>query len=164
VCHGKDPPSLLPRRPGQAKRRGVTPHNEAHPRTPLTPRWGSHSLPPAAGASQGSNRCDQPPACGIGPMAELEVLWLMTPNAPDVEELVAGLLNRPAWHGRAACRAWVPRCSSRSQVRPRTQPRLSEGCDVRAECLSARRDSCKRASPTARCFNLASCADRYSEE
>lgn len=37
-------------------------------------------------------------------MDEVDVRWLMTPEAPGADELLAEILNRPVWHRRAACR------------------------------------------------------------
>src|ERR1700722_18395059 len=42
--------------------------------------------------------------------------WLMTPEVDDLDPvlLLTGLVSRPAWHARAACRVWIPSSSSRS--------------------------------------------------
>lgn len=70
-------------------------------------------------------------------MDELTLLWLMTPEAPDVGELLAQL-RRPEWHHQAACRgmetdAFFPgRGESSDEARA-----ICEGCAVRKDCLSA---------------------------
>ena len=37
-------------------------------------------------------------------VTDVDVQWLMTPESPSVEEMLAGLVNRPASHRQAACR------------------------------------------------------------
>jgi hypothetical protein len=49
-----------------------------------------------------------PATYGYRPMDEFELAFLMDPTAPDVDELIAGLLNRPAWHRKTACRGMGP--------------------------------------------------------
>jgi WhiB family transcriptional regulator, redox-sensing transcriptional regulator len=71
-------------------------------------------------------------------MGELEVLWLMMPDAPDVTELVAGPINRPAWHRRAECRGvgtemFFPEPGETTDA----AAAVGEGCEVPAECLFA---------------------------
>ncbi len=70
-------------------------------------------------------------------MDMLEVEWLMAPDAPDVDDLLAELVNRPAWHRRAACRGsgtdlFFP---ERGQSTERAKA-LCAGCEVREQCLS----------------------------
>jgi Transcription factor WhiB len=66
-----------------------------------------------------------------------EVEWLMTPDAPDLEQLLAELVNRPAWHRRAACRGrgheeFVIGLGRQYDDHVR---QLCGGCPVRQQCL-----------------------------
>lgn len=66
------------------------------------------------------------------------MLWLMAPETPSVDELVAQLISRPAWHRRAACRgmgtdAFFPNRGESSAA----AVAVCEGCEVRSECLDA---------------------------
>lgn len=62
--------------------------------------------------------------------------WLMIPETPDVEEILAQLVNRPAWHRQAACRGMGPDpffpMPGESTERARA---VCETCPVTAECL-----------------------------
>ncbi len=61
----------------------------------------------------------------------------MTPEAPSIDALLAELVNRPAWHRRAACRGmgtetfFIERGQSTAAATA-----ISAGCEVRSECLS----------------------------
>ena len=37
-----------------------------------------------------------------------EIVWLMTPDEPDLATWLAQLTRRPEWHSRAACRGMGP--------------------------------------------------------
>jgi len=69
---------------------------------------------------------------------DLDVRWLMTRDAPDVNDVLAELINRPAWHRQAACRgmgtdAFFPeRGGSGADAKA-----ICVGCTVREDCLSA---------------------------
>ncbi len=71
-------------------------------------------------------------------MDSVDLLWLMTPNAPDVDDILASIVNRPAWHRQAACRGmgsasfFPPR-----GVSIRAATTVCDGCSVREECLNA---------------------------
>ena len=67
-------------------------------------------------------------------MNDAAVLWLMTPYAPELGDL----LNRPEWHARAACRgmgvdAFFPERGQSTEA----AKALCAACEVRAECLEA---------------------------
>jgi WhiB family redox-sensing transcriptional regulator len=69
-------------------------------------------------------------------MREVDVRWLMTPEAPGVDELLAEICNRPAWHRRAACRgqgteAFFPARGEKTDA----AKAICGGCEVRAQCL-----------------------------
>jgi hypothetical protein len=71
------------------------------------------------------------------PMHPLEVELLMDPKAPDIDVLLAELINRPAWHRKAACRglgvdSFVIGQGAQYEKSAR---RLCAGCSVRQECL-----------------------------
>ena len=69
---------------------------------------------------------------------ELTLLWLMTPEAPDVQALLAQLIERPAWHAQAKCRGMgTARFFPESGGPIKATTALCEGCAVRKECLSA---------------------------
>jgi WhiB family transcriptional regulator, redox-sensing transcriptional regulator len=71
--------------------------------------------------------------------AEAALFFLMaSEDAPDVAELLAELVSRPAWHRDAACRGmgtetfFVERGQSTDAARA-----ICARCEVRAECLDA---------------------------
>jgi WhiB family redox-sensing transcriptional regulator len=69
---------------------------------------------------------------------QVEILFLMaSEDAPDVEVLLAQLINRPGWHQQAACRGVDPDLFFPERGRS-TAAALAycEGCEVRAQCLS----------------------------
>ncbi len=61
-------------------------------------------------------------------------------DEPDVETLLAELVNRPAWHSQANCRGadpdlfFPPRGARRVTQRAMA---ICEDCPVRAECLAS---------------------------
>jgi WhiB family transcriptional regulator, redox-sensing transcriptional regulator len=70
-------------------------------------------------------------------MHPLEIEMLMDPKAPDIDALLAELVNRPAWHRNAACRGagvglFIIDHGSQYEERSRD---LCAGCLVRQECL-----------------------------
>jgi WhiB family redox-sensing transcriptional regulator len=70
------------------------------------------------------------------------VEWLMTPEAPeppDVEVLLAELVNRPAWHALANCQGADPDLffPARGDGRPVAALAYCEDCSVRSQCLAA---------------------------
>ena len=73
-----------------------------------------------------------------------EVEWLMMgPEAPDIEELLAQLVNnrRPAWHHRAASRGLGTETFFVETGRRLNSARADcSRCEVRAECLAAALD------------------------
>jgi hypothetical protein len=72
-------------------------------------------------------------------MDELEVRWLMTREGPDIDTLLAELVNRPAWHRRAACSGvGVDRfiIDQGSQYEDSAR-QLCAACLVRDQCLEA---------------------------
>jgi WhiB family redox-sensing transcriptional regulator len=71
-------------------------------------------------------------------MDELEVRWLMTREGPDIDTLLDELVNRPAWHRRAACRGSSVDLfviDQGSQYEDGTRE-FCAGCLVRQECLA----------------------------
>ncbi len=69
------------------------------------------------------------------------VEWLMSSEpVPDVDVLLAELVNRPAWHQQAACRGADPNLffPERGQVvRAAVALTYCENCQVRSQCLDA---------------------------
>jgi WhiB family redox-sensing transcriptional regulator len=70
-------------------------------------------------------------------MHALEVEMLMDPKAPDIDVLLAELVNRPVWHRQAACRGvgvdlFIIGHATQYEDRARL---LCAGCSVRPECL-----------------------------
>ncbi len=70
-------------------------------------------------------------------MNDAEVVMLMDPKAPHIDALLAELVNRPAWHRRAACRgvgvdAFIIGQGAQYEEGSR---KLCAGCPVRQECL-----------------------------
>jgi hypothetical protein len=71
-------------------------------------------------------------------MDRLDVLWLMTPETPSIEELLAGIVNRPAWHRQAACRGMGTDAFFPGRGEPLDEAiAVCEGCPVRSECFDA---------------------------
>jgi hypothetical protein len=71
-------------------------------------------------------------------MDNVDVRWLMTPETPSVEELLAELVNRPAWHREAACRGIGPAAFFPERGHgPNEGLRHCQSCAVSSECLSA---------------------------
>ena len=50
-----------------------------------------------------SDPCTFAPLC-VATVDESVLAWLMSHQPPDLDPLVAELVNRPAWHQDAACR------------------------------------------------------------
>ena len=68
------------------------------------------------------------------------VEWLMaTQDSPDVEILLAQLVNRPDWHRQAACKGAGPDLffPERGDGRPVAALALCEDCTVRSQCLAS---------------------------
>ena len=66
--------------------------------------------------------------------------WLMASEEPaGVEVLLEQLVNRPAWHQRAACRGAGPDLffPQRGAHRPVEALTFCEDCSVRSECLAS---------------------------
>lgn len=75
-------------------------------------------------------------------MDETDLRWLMTPEAPDVDELLEELVNRPAWHRRAACRGMESDLFFPERgVKLDKAQAVCGGCSVRSECLAAAVDA-----------------------
>lgn len=76
------------------------------------------------------------------------VEWLMVADeTPDFEALFESILQRPAWHQRAACRGMGAEgfFPIRGEVMKFRQARVvCEGCEVRSECLGAALDTNER--------------------
>ena len=66
---------------------------------------------------------------------DLEVLWLMTPDVPEVD-LLAELLNRPKWQRRAACQGMGAGTFVMAKGQTGDPARATcLSCPVRPECL-----------------------------
>ena len=68
-----------------------------------------------------------------------EIVWLMTPDEPDLATWLAELLRRPEWHARAACRgmgasAFFPSRGANAGTMSRARDTCSR-CTVTVECL-----------------------------
>jgi WhiB family redox-sensing transcriptional regulator len=77
--------------------------------------------------------------------AEAVLAWLLKPNAgASISEILAELVNRPAWHADAACRgvgtATFFHVSVGGPAPTRDAKSLCESCPVTAECLSTALD------------------------
>lgn len=71
-------------------------------------------------------------------MNELDVRWPMARDSPDVDAVLAELVNRPKWHQQAACRGvgpdlFFPRLGD---GRPDAGLAYCERCSVQTECLA----------------------------
>jgi WhiB family redox-sensing transcriptional regulator len=68
-------------------------------------------------------------------------VWLMTPDAPDLDAVLASLIDRPSWHREAACRGAGTAMFFPVLVgdpAPTKEARaLCASCPVTAECLRA---------------------------
>lgn len=89
------------------------------------------------GLDQGSPRLSRPGPT-VRPVERAEVELLMRPGVPDVDDLLAELINRPTWHRRAACKGasvdlFFP---ERGQSTERAKA-LCTRCEVQSECLDA---------------------------
>ena len=65
-------------------------------------------------------------------------LWLMTPHAPDIDALIAELLNRPIWHRGAACSGLGTESFFPTSGGVTKEARaVCDSCPVSAPCLRA---------------------------
>jgi WhiB family transcriptional regulator, redox-sensing transcriptional regulator len=63
---------------------------------------------------------------------------LMTPGESDFDAVLAGLLQRPAWHARAACRGLGTADFFPARGQPTDAAKVVCGrCEVKSECLAA---------------------------
>ena len=68
-------------------------------------------------------------------MRAVDVQWLMTPESPSVDDLLAELVNRPAWHRQANCRGMGTKEFFPERGRSiETATAVCDGCTVRQEC------------------------------
>ena len=65
---------------------------------------------------------------------EVDLRWLMTPEAPDIEELLTELYHRPTWHAQAACRGMGTDAFFPSVGESTAAKAVCEGCEIRREC------------------------------
>lgn len=93
---------------------------------------------------------DQPPTLSELEAARIDVVlarrrtvaWLMTTETPDVEQLLAEIVNRPSWHRKAACRGMETDLFFPERgVKLDAARSVCEGCSVRSECLTAALDA-----------------------
>jgi WhiB family redox-sensing transcriptional regulator len=78
---------------------------------------------------------------GGGPLLtdRAEIVWLMTPGEPDVNEWFAQLCRRPWWHSEAACRGTDPSTfvlgrGANAAVMARARA-ICDRCTVSEQCL-----------------------------
>jgi WhiB family transcriptional regulator, redox-sensing transcriptional regulator len=68
-------------------------------------------------------------------MNRAEILWAMTPDAPDVPLTIEELVGRPDWHQQAACQdSGVRSFFSDAPAHLEVASAVCAGCPVRQEC------------------------------
>jgi Transcription factor WhiB len=80
-------------------------------------------------------RPETAPSYPVGAMNNALVKWLMSPDAPDEPLLISDFLNRPTWHGQAACKTvGVGAYFAQDEGSLELARAICAGCPVPQEC------------------------------